>query len=294
MIRYEPAIDVDSLVAIDTHVHVQFDSAGQASLPAELLAAMDAYFGHPPRALSIDELAEYYRERSMAAVVFTVDARTQLGVLPNSSVEIAAGAARHPDVLIPFGSVDPRTGTAAIDLARKLVTEHGARGFKFHPTLQGFDPSAAEFAPLWAAIDELGVPIVVHTGQTGVGAGLPGGFGLKLRYSNPILLDDVAADFPGLTIILAHPSVPWQDEALSMAAHKANVFTDLSGWSPKYFSPALVRQAGSILQNKVLFGSDYPALTPERWLADFAKLEISDAVRPKILVGNAARVLGLA
>jgi len=294
MTRYESAIDVASLVAIDTHVHVQFDSTGRRALPDDLLAAMDAYFGHAPRALAVDELADYYRERSMAAVVFTVDARTATGILPNSIEEIAEGAARHPDVLIPFGSVDPRTGAEAIDTARRLVEDHGVRGFKFHPTLQGFDPSADEFRPLWGAISDLGVPIVVHTGQTGVGAGLPGGYGLKLRYSNPILLDDVAADFPELTVILAHPSVPWQDEALSMAAHKANVFIDLSGWSPKYFSPALVRQAGSILQDKVLFGSDYPALTPERWLDDFAKLEIKDAVRPKILKGNAAKVLGLA
>jgi uncharacterized protein len=291
--RYEPAIDVASLRAIDTHVHVQSDSTGRRSLPDDLLAAMDAYFGHAPRDLDIDELAAYYRGLNMAAVVFTVDARTIFDHLPNSSAEIAEGAARHPDVLIPFGSVDPRTGPAAIDLARQLVAENGVRGFKFHPTVQGFDPSAEEFAPLWAAIDELGVPIVVHTGQTGVGAGLPGGYGLKIRYSNPMLLDDVAADHPGLTIILAHPSVPWQDEALSMAAHKANVYIDLSGWSPKYFSPALVRQAGSILQDKVLFGSDFPALTPERWLDDFAKLELKDAVIPKILKANAARLLGL-
>ena len=293
MTRYEPAIDVASLRAIDTHVHVQSDSTGRRSLPDDLLAAMDAYFGHAPRDLDIDELAAYYRGLNMAAVVFTVDARTMFDHLPNSSAEIAEGAARHPDVLIPFGSVDPRTGPAAIDLARQLVAENGVRGFKFHPTVQGFDPSAEEFAPLWAAIDELGVPIVVHTGQTGVGAGLPGGYGLKIRYSNPMLLDDVAADHPGLTIILAHPSVPWQDEALSMAAHKANVYIDLSGWSPKYFSPALVRQAGSILQDKVLFGSDFPALTPERWLDDFAKLELKDAVIPKILKANAARLLGL-
>jgi predicted TIM-barrel fold metal-dependent hydrolase len=230
----------------------------------------------------------------MAAVVFTVDARTAFGAPPNSSAEIAEGAARHPDVLIPFGSVDPRTGAAAIDLAEQLVAEQGVRGFKFHPTVQGFDPSADEFRPLWAAIERLGVPVVVHTGQTGVGAGLPGGYGLKLRYSNPMLLDDVAADFPGLTIILAHPSVPWQDEALAMAAHKANVYIDLSGWSPKYFSPALVRHAGSILQHKMLFGSDYPALTPDRWLDDFAQLDIRDAARPKILKENAVRVLGLA
>jgi len=291
--RYEPAIDVASIRAIDTHVHVQSDSTGRRSLPDELLAAMDAYFGHASRDLDIDALAEYYRDLGMAAVVFTVDARTALDHVPNSSAEIAEGAARHPDVLIPFGSVDPRTGRAAIDLARQLVADHGVRGFKFHPTVQGFDPSAQEFAPLWAAIAELGVPVVVHTGQTGVGAGLPGGYGLKLRYSNPMLLDDVAADHPGLTIVLAHPSVPWQDEALSMAAHKANVYIDLSGWSPKYFSPALVRQAGSILQDKMLFGSDFPALTPERWLDDFAQLELKDAVRPKILKGNAVRLLGL-
>ena len=79
-----------------------------------------------------------------------------------------------------------------------------------------------------------------------------------------------------------------------MAAHKANVYIDLSGWSPKYFSPALVRQAGTILQDKMLFGSDYPALTPERWLSDFAALDIKDAARPKILKENAVRVLGLA
>jgi predicted TIM-barrel fold metal-dependent hydrolase len=291
--RYEPAIDLAAIRAIDMHVHVQFDSTGRRALPDELLAAMDAYFGHAPRALAVDELADFYRERSMAAVIFTVDARTAFGALPNSSAEIAEGAARHPDVLIPFGSVDPRTGDAAIDLAEQLVAEYGVRGFKFHPTVQGFDPGADEFRPLWAAIERLGVPIVVHTGQTGVGAGLPGGYGLKLRYSNPMLLDDVAADFPGLTIILAHPSVPWQDEALAMAAHKANVYIDLSGWSPKYFSPALVRQAGSILQHKMLFGSDYPALTPDRWLEDFSQLDIRDAARPKILKHNAVRVLGL-
>ena len=132
-----------------------------------------------------------------------------------------------------------------------------------------------------------------HTGQTGIGAGLPGGRGLKLRYSNPILLDDVAADFPGLTIILAHPSVPWQDEAISMATHKANVYIDLSGWSPKYFPPALVRAANGLLSHKVMFGSDYPVLTPERWLADFATLDIKDTVRPLILKDNAIEVLRL-
>lgn len=132
-----------------------------------------------------------------------------------------------------------------------------------------------------------------HTGQTGIGAGLPGGRGIKLRYSNPMLLDDVAADFPDLTVVMAHPSVPWQDEAISIATHKSNVFIDLSGWSPKYFPPQLVRAANTVLKRKVLFGSDFPVITPDRWLEDFAALEIRDEVRPLILKENAAALLGL-
>ena len=122
---------------------------------------------------------------------------------------------------------------------------------------------------------------------------MPGGNGLRLRHSNPMLLDDVAADFPDLTIILAHPSFPWQDEALSVATHKANVYIDLSGWSPKYFPPQLVQYANTVLKHKVLFGSDYPLITPDRWMADFAELPIRDEVRPLILKENAIRVLGL-
>lgn len=137
------------------------------------------------------------------------------------------------------------------------------------------------------------MPALFHTGQNGIGAGLPGGRGIKLRYSNPLLLDDVAADFPGLTVILAHPSVPWQAEAISMATHKANVYIDLSGWRPKYFPPELVRAAGGLLRRKVLFGSDYPLIAPERWLADFDDLGIDTAHRPGILKQNAAHVLGL-
>ena len=137
------------------------------------------------------------------------------------------------------------------------------------------------------------MPALFHTGQTGIGAGLPGGHRIKLRYSDPMLLDDVAADFPGLTIILAHPSVPWQDSAIAVATHKANVYIDLSGWSPKYFPPQLVRAANTLLKDKILFGSDYPVITPEKWMEEFDKLPIKPEVRPLILKENAARLLKL-
>lgn len=286
-------IDLDAIVAIDSHVHVESDGHGCYSLDQELLDASAAYFrADAERTPTVEHLAEHYRSRNMAAVCFTVDATTGLGH-PSLSVDaIVDRCARHGDVLIPFGTVDPLGGDPVTEIHRQ-VSDLGVNGFKFHPTLQDFRPNDPRFAPMWGAIAERGVPVITHTGQTGIGAGLPGGRGLKLRYSQPMLMDDVAADFPSLTIILAHPSVPWQAEAISMATHKANVFIDLSGWSPKYFPPELVRAANSILRHKVLFGSDYPVITPDRWLADFETLGMKPEVVPLILKDNAATVLGL-
>ncbi|RZT86781.1 hypothetical protein EV383_3679 [Pseudonocardia sediminis] len=286
-------MDFDALDAVDMHVHVEQDDHGCFSLDQELLDASAAYFrSGQERTPTIEYIAAYYRERNTAAVVFTVDAMAGTGHPALSSEEIADAAAAHADVLIPFGSVDPHAGKAAVARVRRLVADHGVRGFKFHPSLQAFEPNDTAFYPLYDAIAEAGVPALFHTGQTGIGAGLPGGRGIKLRYSDPMLLDDVAADHPDLTIVLAHPSVPWQDEAISIATHKSNVYIDLSGWSPKYFPPQLVRAANSMLRHKVLFGSDFPVITPDRWRADFDALDIKPEVRPLILKENARRVLG--
>jgi predicted TIM-barrel fold metal-dependent hydrolase len=287
-------MQTDALTAIDVHVHIESDGHGHYSLDQELMDASARYFrADHDRTPTLEAIADTYRALNMAAVVFTVDASTATGHPALSSEEIADRAAGHADVLIPFGSVDPLRGEAAVRQARSLVNDHGVRGFKFHPSMQDFIPNERRFYPLWEAISELGVPALFHTGQTGIGAGLPGGRGIKLRYSDPMLLDDVAADFPYLTVILAHPSVPWADAQISMATHKPNVYVDLSGWSPKYFPPALVRAANSLIQDKVMFGTDYPLLTPQRWLRDFEGLEIKPEVRDKILKGNALRLLGL-
>ncbi|WP_341720102.1 amidohydrolase family protein [Micromonospora sp. FIMYZ51] len=291
---YQPAIDLAAVTAIDMHVHIEVDDHGHNSLPDPLVAAVSKYFRTDGPRPAIDAVAQYYRERRMAAVVFTVDARTQLAHPPLSSVDLARAAAEHADVLIPFGSVDPRTGTAALDLAARLIEEEGVRGFKFHPTVQGFDPSHEEYAPLWGLLESAGVPALFHTGQTGIGAGMPGGYGFRLGLSNPILLDPIAAEFPQLQIIMAHPSVPWQDEALSVATHKLNTWIDLSGWSPKYFPATLVRHANTMLKHRVLFGTDFPLLTPDRWLRDVATIDLKPEVLPGILKDNAARLLRLA
>jgi predicted TIM-barrel fold metal-dependent hydrolase len=289
-----PGIDLGAIDAIDVHTHAEVAADGHTALSPDLEAAKAAYFkGNVPQP-TIPEIAAYYRQRHLAAVVFTVDAETATGHPPVSSEEVAESCAEHADVLIPFASVDPWKGRAAVRQARRLVAEYGARGFKFHPQMQAFHPNDRMAYPLYEAIEELRVPALFHTGQTGIGAGVRGGGGIRLKYANPMDVDDVAVDFPGLPIILAHPSFPWQDEALSVATHKPSVYIDLSGWSPKYFPPQLVRYANTLLKHKVLFGSDYPVITPDRWLADFDTLDIKPEVRPLILKENAARLLGLA
>ena len=289
-------MDIDNLVAIDVHTHVHRSVSAPPAKPEDNqhLAAMAAYFKTAAAAFTVDVLAAYYRERKMAAVTFTIDQMNAPEDPTRATPEEIAERARdhHADVLIPFGSVDPHRGAEAVRMARQQI-EAGAKGFKFHPSTQAFLPNDRSVYPVYEVIQEAGLPALFHTGQTGAGAGTRGGGGVRLAYSNPMHLDDVAVDFPDMPIILAHPSFPWQEEALSVATHKPQVYIDLSGWSPTYFAPILVQYANTLLKNKVLFGTDFPVLTPDRWMADLEKTEIRDEVKPGIFKHNAARLFGL-
>jgi len=225
--------------------------------------------------------------------MFTVDSECAVGNRRIPNEEILEAAQQNADMMVAFASIDPHKGKFGVREARRLIAE-GVRGFKFHPTMQGFFPNDRLAYPIYEVIAEHKLPAIFHTGHSGMGSGLPGGGGIRLKYSNPIYVDDVAADFPAMPIILAHPSFPWQDEALSIAMHKAQVYIDLSGWAPKLFPANLVQYVNGPLRAKTLFGSDYPVLTPERWLAEFAELPIRDEVRPLVLKQNAISLLGLA
>ena len=288
------AIDVDKIVAIDVHTHAERSAhGGEDEVALEYLAAAKKYFGGEPPRPTTQDVADYYRERNMAAIVFTVDDESGMGRKRVPNEEVAELAHKNADVLIPFASIDPHKGKLGIREAKRLIEEHKVRGFKFHPNTQAFWPNDWTFYPFYEAIAEAGLIALFHSGTTGIGAGMPGGGGVHLKYSNPMCIDDVAADFPDLDIILAHPSFPWQDEALAVAVHKPNVYIDLSGWSPKYFPQNLIQYTNTLLKNKMLFGSDFPLITPDRWLADFEKLDIKDEVRPLVIKENAARLLGL-
>jgi predicted TIM-barrel fold metal-dependent hydrolase len=286
-------LEREAVVAVDMHTHVEVGLDGHDHLTPELRGALERYFRRPQTLPTIADIAAHYRALRIMAVVFTVDAELTTGRprIPND--DIVAAAAEHDDVLIPFASVDPRRGQAAVDEARRLVAEGAVRGFKFHPNLQAFRANERLAYPLYEVIAEAGLVALFHTGHTGIGAGLPGGGGVRLRLGQPMDIDDVAVDFPSLRIVMAHPSFPWQDEALSVALHKPQVSIDLSGWSPKLLPPDLVRHASRRLREQVLFGSDYPLITPERWLSEFEELEVEADARRLILRDNAFRLLGL-
>lgn len=285
---------LDDIVAIDTHTHATVSVRNPPDEVAQAFdQAMAAYFKETMPRLTIEQTAAYYRERRMVAVIFSVDTERANGQFRITNEEVAEEAAKHADVLIPFASIDPMRGKMGAREARRLIKDYGVRGFKFHPSAQGFYPNDRGAYDVYEAIAEAGLPAIFHSGQTGLGAGMRGGGGVRLKYSDPMFLDDVAVDFPQMPIVIAHPSFPWQENALAVATHKPNVYIDLSGWSPKYFPPILVQYCNGLLKKKMLFGSDFPALTPERWLADFDQIGIKPEVKPLILKQNAIRLLGL-
>lgn len=285
---------IDSIVAIDVHTHVIASVGEPVPTVSESGNALAEHFGAAPVAPTVPHLAEHYREQRMMCVAFPVNTAWATGNAQRvSNTEVCEQAARFPDVIVPFCSVDPHGGKASAGEIRRLAAEFPVKGVKFHPNTQEFFPNDRDVYPIYEAIEETGLIALFHSGQTGVGAGRPGGGGVRLKYSSPLHVDDVAVDFPAMNIILAHPSFPWQDEALSIAGHKPNVFIDLSGWSPKYFPATLVQYARTLLKRKVLFGSDYPALTATKWLAEFDKLGFPDDTRSLILKDNAVSLLGL-
>jgi hypothetical protein len=286
-------MNVDTLLAIDVHTHAEVscwnphDSYGE-----EYDRAADKYF-RSDRRPTIEETIAYYREQKIGLVMFTVDSEAHLGRRRIPNEEIAEAAQKNSDMMIAFASIDPHKGKMGAREARRLIEEHGVKGFKFHPTVQGFHPYDRMAWPLYEVIAEHRMPAIFHSGHSGIGSGMRAGGGLRLEYSNPMHLDDVAIDFPDMQIVVAHPSWPWQDEALSLAMHKPNVWIDLSGWRPKYFPPQLVQYANTLLKDRMLFGSDFPLITPERWMQDFTEAGFREEVRPLILKENATRLLGL-
>jgi predicted TIM-barrel fold metal-dependent hydrolase len=278
--------------AIDFHVHLPTPEWLDVSMKGYVEAA-ESYFRSKVARKSLEDLARDYEAMDVVAVLLAWDAETATG-RPRVPNHLVAEACREfPQAFVGFGSVDPLKGDHAVaELDR--IAELGLKGVKLHPSLQAFAPNEERHWPLYEKCQELGLITLFHTGTSGIGAGQPGGQGIRIDFARPILLDAPAAAFPDLKIIAAHFGYPWHLELLAMALHKTNIYIDISGWGPRYIPSEVVRDMKGRLQDQFLFGSDYPFLQPQRCLDDLATLEIAEPVMQKVLVGNGRRLLGIA
>jgi uncharacterized protein len=279
---------------VDMHVHVPtkeyLEIAG-----GEFHRAAERMFGTKAEAVRPEELIKEYDEsgiEKMMILGWDAETGSKLPRVPNEIV--ASYVSNYPERMTGFGSVDPLKETSLVlKELEHCAKDLGLKGLKLHPIAQAFRPNENKFYPIYEKCVQLNFPIIFHTGTTGWGRALPGGGGAKLDYANPIYLDQVAADFPKLTIIMAHPAFPWIDEQLAIATHKQNAFIDLSGWSPKYFDPAVLQYMTKIIPNKFMFGTDYPFLHPAKWLAAFNDLGVDESIKIKVLGENARQVFNL-
>jgi predicted TIM-barrel fold metal-dependent hydrolase len=283
--------------AIDVHAHPSTAVFDRRRLwDPEMVEYISKYYGIEYKVKTDEEMAQDFRELDVKAIIIGWDAESVSGCdTSDTNDEVARLIKKFPDVFIGgWAMIDPWKGRAAIKELERCVKKLGLMGLKFQQALQAFFPNDRRFYPLYEKCAELNIPVSFHTGTTGAGAGMPGGHGIHLKYTMPVpYIDDVAADFPELTIVMIHPAWPWHEEQIAVLLHKGNVYADLSGWAPKYFPEAIKREVNGRLQDKFMFGSDYPEIPPKRWLQEFENAGYKPEVMEKVLYKNALRILKL-
>jgi len=200
---------------------------------------------------------------------------------------VARIAEKSGDRLIPFAGVDPNAGEAAVAELKRAVEKLGMRGLKVHGSANSvYINDRRRMYPIYEFCQEVGVPVLIHTGTTGLGD-------CEIKYSKTELVDEVCQSFPDLRVIMAHFGWPWPDVAVAIALRNPNVFIDVSGWKPKYVPQSVLPYLNGLLQDRFLFGTDYPMLRQKEWLDDF-RTNLAPKLRPgvgdKLLSGNAKRL----
>jgi uncharacterized protein len=239
------------------------------------------------------EMAETFRRNNvrvmldLALTAFVDMSMEEIRAVHDYTFEVQR---QNSDVI--FGhwlSLDPRLGREANrEFERAVAAKAGFIGFGIiGQTRDGFPASDPIWDPFYKTSIDAGIPVLIHTGLTGIGQGFRGGRGIVLDHGHPRHIDAVAAKFPELKILAARPAYPWQDEMIAVLLHKANVHYELHGWSPKTFSPALKKEIGGRLQDRIMFGCDYPVLKYEMMAERWRGLGYSQAVLEKVFYRNA-------
>ncbi len=259
------------------------------------LAQQVKVWGTQPEYLTEDEMAEYFRKNN-ARVILDL-ARTKFLPIPEMRQynDYAFDVQRkHPDVIFGHWLIfDPRKGQEAVrEFERCIATGPGFVGLAVSGQGVGVPASDPMWDPFYKVSIDAKLPVMMMTGLTGIGQGLPGGNGLVLDDGHPRHIDRVAARFPEMRILAARPAYPWQDDMIAVLLHKANVTYELHGWSPKHFAPALKKEIAGRLQDRVMFGCDFPVLKYEKVVKRYREEGYSEAVLEKVLFRNAEAYFG--
>ena len=202
-----------------------------------------------------------------------------------SNDEVAGFVSAGEGRLLGVGSVDLSKPMNAVREIRRCVGQLGFKAIRVLPWLWELPPTDRRFYPIYAACVELGVPFCTQIGHTGPL--------MASEVGRPIYLDQVALDFPELTIVAGHIGYPWTDEAIAVATKHENVYIDTSAYTVKRYPAQLVEFLRGHGRSKVLFGTNYPMITPAKALAGLQDLGLDDETRALFLAGNALRVFKL-
>jgi hypothetical protein len=277
---------------IDIHSHWG-TKRGYTLRTAEELAQQKATWNSTPAFVTEDEMAADFRQSDVRAVLdFGFTKFMPLGeAAPIHDYGFETERA-HPDVILGHWiHIDPHTGAEGVRELRRCIDQApGFLGFAVSGSGSGpaSDPAWKPFLDLCT---EARIPALVFVGTTGLGAGLRGGGGIRLDDCHPRHLDDVAVKYPDLTIVAARPGWPWQTETIAVLMHKRNIWYDLHGWSPKYFTADLKHEIPRRLRERILFGADYPLFTYERLVRDWRNEGYSEEVLAAVFHDNAERFL---
>ncbi|MDY6794084.1 MAG: amidohydrolase family protein [Actinomycetota bacterium] len=269
---------------IDTHAQLWTEEAIM-SMPEEMREGYLRIFG----AGNLPKIGDTIQDMDAAgvsrSVVVAIDAETRWDYKVSNEL-VAETVAAHPDRFIGFASVDPHKGVLARKELRRAVEELGMRGLKLLPHLLELRPNDREMYPVYEEAGNLGIPVLFH-------AGTQFHTGTKLKYCQPIDMDEVAVDFPDLKIIIAHFGWPWYEETMTICQRNVNVWFNIAGWAPRHIPEFVIRYIDRMLSHKVLLGSDYPLVSRQRIVKELEGIELKEETRHRLYSENAVQVLGL-
>ncbi len=269
---------------IDTHSQLWTKEAIE-SFPKAMAEGYKAMFKDMGFPSIEDTLADMDAAGVDKAVIVAVDAETIHNYRVSNDL-VAETVSKHPDRLIGFASVDPHKGDKGVRELERAVGDLKLRGLKLLPHLVELDINDPVIYPLYEAAQELGVPVLFHTG-TQFHAGT------KIKYCRPLFVDDVAVDFPRLKLVIAHFGYPWWEEALAVVRRNPFVYFNIAGWAPRYIPEGVIRLADTALTGKVLFGSDYPLLSRVRIMKEIRELGIKETTFAAMTDTNPRALLGI-